>query len=198
MAPEHHIGLSKEILLEIWKIHQAQKMDYIAVLQKNLSFFSTLISAAFLATIVAASRSDEPYDYLLLLVGPVLVFALAQIAKLGTARSYIAFLEATTVIAKLETDMGLRTSGLRVIENPNTLWPDEAYAPTRHIASEKSFDASAEFVSAKERDGYQGIILRTMTLFQVVSIIFAIALFGASIAHISERLPDEISSAKSG
>lgn len=157
----------------------AEEHYFLDAHQKRVTFYSSLISAVLVATVAGVMKADSALEYVLLLIGPAVVFALALLAHTGTFRFYQRFLEAVTVRAKLEQQLGLTQP--RVTDtSENEYWPEEPFVATRHIRSRRT-KTSEEFIKKYSRQGYQKPTVRLFCFFQCVAILLAALLVLAAI-----------------
>ena len=151
---------------------------------KRVAFYSSLISAILAATVAGAMRADTWLHYLLLLVGPVLVFSLATIARDGTFRFYQRFLEAVTTRAKLDQSLGLTDPDL--LPRPDTgYWLNESLVPPRYLKSRSDVTGSQEFIDKRKTTGYQRPTIRLLFTFQVIAVVMAVGLIVLAFATAS-------------
>ena len=158
----------------------AEQQYWIDGHQKRVAFYSSLISAVFAATVAGALKADCSLEYLLLLIGPILVFSLAIIGRDGTFRFYQQVLEAITMRAKLEQALGL-TNECFLQKNASGYWQNESLIAHRHIESRKSATSSKEFVEKSVSEGYQKSTRRLFLVFQVIAALIAVVLVVAAI-----------------
>jgi len=143
--------------------------------QSRISFYSTIIATILGATIAGAAKVDNKNAYLLLLVGPLIVIALAHLGTYGTRTFYRRYLESVTVRAKMEQTLGL-TKAQDGDSSDSVYWKGEAFIPERHVEARKEFATSGEFVSKRMSMGYQKATEQLFSAFLAIAIILALVL----------------------
>jgi len=168
-------------------MHQLDKADLLALLakvideehwcldahQSRVHFYTSFISAIIVATIAGTLNAKEAHHYLLLLIGPLLIWAVAQIAEDGTYRLYQRFLEAVTMRAKLEQVLGL-TNPFPSLP-PGAYWGTEPLIPDRYLRSRQEAQSSADLISTSRGKGSDAATLRLLLVVRAI----ALTLFGA-------------------
>ena len=124
-------------------------------------------------------KADSSLDFIFLLVGPILVFAFAHIARGGTFLFYQRFLEAVSMRAKVEQALGL-TDPTTFPARDSGYWPGEAFVAPRFLRARQGSDTSQEFVDARKTTGYQKATLHLFLTFQVIAGGIAVALLIAA------------------
>jgi hypothetical protein len=143
--------------------------------QKRIAFYFSVVTAILAATVAGAINASSPEHYLLLLPGPLLVLALAKIARFGTFRFYQRFLETVTMRAKLEQALGL-TRPHTIRNEEADYWPEEALIPGRHIRSRKACESSDAFIEKHGNLGYQKATHSLLSVVQVIAVCLLLGL----------------------
>ncbi|MDA3889339.1 MAG: hypothetical protein PF443_11200 [Allgaiera sp.] len=165
---------SRELPTEkIWELAHTEERFFIDGMHKSFAFFASLNSAIFGATVAGAMKAERPLDFAFLLLGPVIILSCSVLGKIATSRFYFRFLEAITIIAKLESDMGLAQPRSEESDS-SRLWPSEAISPTRHIVDQRAFSSSSEFVNSLRNEGYQKISSRVFIVFELAAVLLAL------------------------
>ena len=81
-------------LLDLYKTFIKEQWDAIEGHQKRLQYFSGLISALVGGTVVGLVKVSKWYEFLVLALGPLLIFVVSSIGRRGAFRFYQIFLEA--------------------------------------------------------------------------------------------------------
>ena len=188
--PTHGIDLPSEAtgptgpadrakMLKLLELSHSEEQYFINDQHKRVAFFSSLISAILAATIGGAINSSKSFHYFFLMMGPLLVLVLSQIALRGTFRAYQRFLEAVTMRAKIEQALSL-TIPQNVPQGEGVYWPREALIPRRHLKSRLDRSSSEEFLDKEKHQGYQRITRFLVRSFQAAALILLVLLFLAS------------------
>ena len=113
--------------------------------------------------------------------GPVLLFAVAANAIAGTHRLYQRFIEAITMRAKIEQELGLTRKLSGDTDEVDCYWPSEPLVPPRHIESRKMYDTSTAFIREVSKKGYRRITWRLFRGVQWLSVLMFIGLVAIAI-----------------
>lgn len=170
-------SLSLEKLLEI-EINEEQ--HFLEAHQKRVAFYSSILSAILAATIAGAMKATSGIHYTLLLAGPVLIFAIAHIARDGTFRIYQRFLEAITIRAKIEQVIGL-TEPIKKIRFSLEYWADEPFVPSRHMKARRKENSTDGFIEARKKLGYHRSSRNLFITFQITAVLILFVLAYAAI-----------------
>jgi len=156
--------------------------------QKRIAFFSTLASAIVIATVAALTRVEDVVDHLALIVGPLMVFAVAQFGEGSSFRFYQRFLEVLSTRYKIEQSLNMHNStwSNHISES---CWKDEPLIPIRHVISEREFATSAAFVQGLSEHGYQKYAKHLFVTYKIISVILLIILV-YSMAQVGMRAVD--------
>jgi hypothetical protein len=118
---------------ELWKLYELainEEHYFLKAHHDRAAFYSGIISALVAGTIAGIFRASEWYHFLALCTGPVLISMISAIAIEGTRRPYQRFLEAVTVRAKIEGELGLTKERSSNADEPD-FWRREAIVPLR-------------------------------------------------------------------
>ncbi|HUT28280.1 MAG TPA: hypothetical protein VMX13_00700 [Sedimentisphaerales bacterium] len=96
-----------ERLFNLYKLAIQEQQYFLSEHQKRVGFYMGLISALLAGTVAGFFKCERWYHYIVLTLGPISMGVVANIAIQGVDRLYQRFLEAITVIKKLEVDFGL-------------------------------------------------------------------------------------------
>jgi hypothetical protein len=170
-----HRGGNRQELFKLREIAHDEELAFLEAHQKRVAFYSSLISAILVATLAGALKAENALHYFLLILGPVLVFSIAAIAKDATRRFYRRYVEAVTMEAKLDQALDLtdpdwlpkRTSGY---------WIDESLIPQRFLNSRKEAENSQAFIDKRLDTGYQGATRSLFVMFEVIAVVLAVCL----------------------
>lgn len=173
--------IDKSINLEkLLEIEIKEEQHFLEAHQKRVAFYSSILSAILAATIAGAMKATSGIHYTLLLAGPVLIFAIAHIARDGTFRIYQRFLEAVTIRAKIEQVIGL-TKPISELSHDAEYWVDEPFIPSRHMQARRKENSTEDFIEASKRLGYHRSTRNLLYTFQIVGFFILIVLIYAAI-----------------
>ena len=176
---------------------QEKPIDYIKLLQiaveeehwalqshqNRVAFYASFITAILAISIAGFIDAKETMHYLILLIGPIIVFVVSLIALDGTFRFYQRALEAITIRAKCEQAIGITDSNV-VPKNVPEYWKEESLIPDRYLEARTSTISSSEFINQNISLGYQKSTRRLFIFFQGISIVFGLVLIGLAIGII--------------
>jgi hypothetical protein len=154
---------------ELWKLYEfttTEERHFLKAHHDRAAFYWVIVSALLAGTIAGLLRASDWYHFAVLCIGPVLISGVSAIAMMGTARPYRRFLEAVTVRAKIEGELGLTKERSSNADEP--FWKREAIVPLRHLESredkyhETPSKTSKIWVNRRLTKGYR---LWTMCLF---------------------------------
>jgi hypothetical protein len=179
----------KPRILEIYKICVEEEHYFLAEHQKRVAFYTGLISAILTLTIGGFLEAPEWYQFAVLALGGILLFAVSGLAKSGTRRMYQRFLETVTTRGKLEYELGFSEERGQL----GQAWVQrEPYSPLRHLESRHNsqWQTSRSWVDyhLDKKENYQGVSRRLFSITLWVGIgLIAVAILLASI-NICDRL----------
>jgi hypothetical protein len=163
-------------LLKLYELYIKEEHDFLEAHQTRIKYYSTIISALFVALIAGILKASQWYHVMILLIGPVLIFVIAKIAKEGTFRLYQRFLEAITMRAKVERDLGLASPNLSPVNESTTYWEDEPIISPRHLDSRLKITKSDKFIEEHKKKGYHKWTLYLFNTFQIFSFLLLLML----------------------
>ncbi|MDT8429563.1 MAG: hypothetical protein RQ757_12455 [Pseudomonadales bacterium] len=154
--------------IALLKLHVEEEHHFLVEHQKRVSFYTSIVTAILGATVAGTINVEDTTHFLLLQIGPLLVFGVSRIAKDGTYRLYQRFLESITIRAKIEQELGLTTPEASDI--PNRYWEGESIVPPRHVLSRRASSSSSAFIKQHGNLGYHASTRRLLTTFQLIAI----------------------------
>lgn len=176
--------LEEEHFLELWKQYYVNEVAYLDLHFKYANWYSAFFIALFAAYIVGLSQYYTSLASIFFLALPILVIVLAQLARKAMDRFYQRFLEAVTMLAKLEKLLGLDgpIQAKSNVKSLMDLWPeDKRFIPERHYRSRYAEEKSSrEFVKKGMKLGANRIVRNTFLVFQIIAVLLllgGIALF---------------------
>ena len=173
--------LSLEQLFELYQLVLKEEHFTLDEHQKRFSFFLVFNSSLIAATVAGAMKADSLLGFVLLLVGPALIFYISLLGKKGTFRFYRRFIEVISIRAKLEQIMRFD----EILPNPDhaVYWINEGLTPPRHKASREGCDTSEEFIEANAHKGYQAVAVRAFDFFIVISVCLFVGIAAMAYEH---------------
>lgn len=166
-------------ILNLYKIVIEEEHFFAREHQSRIEFFVGIISALMTVTVVGAFRAKIWYEYLFVIVGPILILVVSEIAIEGTFRLYRRFLESITMRAKIEQIIGLTKE--TVSHDRNEYWPSEPIIPSRYLQARHASTSSEEFIEKLSKAGYHKNSKYLFRVFQIVSVIMFLSLIFLSI-----------------
>lgn len=132
---EEPFKLCDEKLYKLYELTFENEKHYLSEHQRRVTFYIGLISALITVTIAGVIKSEEWYDCIVLLLGPIAIIIISLIAIKGADRFYQLFLESVTKLKKIELDFGLQKKRNQNPSEENDWKANECYVPKRHIES---------------------------------------------------------------
>ena len=175
--------LEKLLALQIEEEHY-----FLEAHQTRIYFYSSIIAALVGGTIAGAIKVENKHIYLLLIVGPLIVFILAHLARKGTERFYKRYLESVFTRAKIEQALGL-TKVPPSADTTSDYWTSESFIPQRFIKARKDRPTSEEFVASRLTTGYQKSTNQLFYAFQAIAVATAVGLILIYLNYPNPRLP---------
>ena len=168
---------NKDNLLKLYELAINEEHRFLEAHQARVAFYSGIVSALVAGTVAGLLHSSEWYQIAVLCVGPALIFAVSTIAIDGTFRLYQRFLEAITIRAKIEQELGLTRKCSSNAHATDLYWESEPIIPLRHIESRKSYESSDAFIKQNSTKGYHFWTVRLFRAFQGLSILMFVGIF---------------------
>jgi hypothetical protein len=156
-------------LLKLYESAVNEEHYFLDAHQKRVAFYLSILSAIVAGVVAGLFQASEWYHLAILCVGPVLIYAVSAIGIEGTFRLYQRFLEAVTIRAKLEQELGLTKKRSVGTNATNSYWQSEAIIPLRHIESRKDYESSDAFIKEHARRGYHLWTIRLFRVFQGIA-----------------------------
>jgi hypothetical protein len=185
MAAMEKDELNSKELLKLYELAINEEHHFLKAHHDRAVFYWGIISALIAGTIAGVFNASEWYHFIALCIGPVLIFMVSAIAIKGTGRPYQRFLEAVTVRAKIQEELGL-TKDRSSNADEADFWRREPIVPLRHMKSRKDRDCktSREWVNKHLKRGYRLWTICLFLGFLVLSIlmcngILALAIYKA-------------------
>ncbi|MCK4664019.1 MAG: hypothetical protein KAT68_14215 [Bacteroidales bacterium] len=161
--------------LKLLELAINEEQHFLQEHQSRIKFYMGLISTLIAATFAGFLNSKENFHYYALIIGPILILIISTFAIKGTYRLYQRFLEAITVRAKLEQELGLTER--KDNKDKKVYWKTEPIISSRHIKSRMNSDSSENFIKKSSNKGYHLWTKYLFNLFQLISIVMMIGLF---------------------
>ena len=166
----------RDRLLKIYELIINEEHHYIKTHQSVISFYSGIITALVAGIVVGVFQASEWYHLGFLCVGPLLIFVVSTIAIRGTFRAYQRFLEAITIRAKIEQELGLTMQRSKNTNRTDLYWQSEPIIPICHIESRKRYKSSDAFITDLSKKGYHLWTIRLFQGFQLLSVLMFVGL----------------------
>ena len=171
-----------EKLLKLYELAVGEEHQFLDAHQNRVAFYSGILSALVAGTIAGLFQASEWYHLAILCVGPILIFVVSRIAIDGTFRLYQRFLEAVTIRAKIEQQLGLTQKHSVNSDATGSYWQSEPIITLRHIESRKAYESSSSFITEHSRKGYHFWTIRLFRTFQWVGIFMLVVMLFLTIS----------------
>jgi hypothetical protein len=177
MRPDSGLGKGVEMadLEKLLAVQIDEEHFFLEAHQTRIYFYSSIIAAVIGGAIAGAIRVENRLIYLLLLVGPLIVFILAHLGRRGTMRFYRRYLESVFTRAMIEQALGL-TKPLSSLDAKSDYWVEESFIPQRFIRTRKECSTSDAFVNKRLNMGYQKATNQLFYAFQAIAVLMALGL----------------------
>ena len=169
--------MEKSDLLKLLELEMKEEQYYLAVFQKEVTFFWGSISAIVVATLVGLYKSTVWEHYLYLLVAPVMIFVLAAFMKYSLFRTYRRFIEVIATRAKVEAVLGLNEL---TVPDDSPYWGGETLIAKRHAAHRSDHHTSEAFVEFASKRGLYSIYKNVVVALQIISVAILLSLVAAA------------------
>lgn len=181
---EEPYKLCDEKLYKLYALETENQKYYLSEHQKRVSFYIGLISALFSVTVVGVIKSEQWYDCLVLILGPITIYIVSGVAKKSADRFYMSFLESISTIKKIELDLGLQKK--RNTKDKGKNWvAKECYVPKRHIES-TLYDSSKTWAekhmrySENSKRNYNGVVELLFRATKVLAVVLLVMIIKIS------------------
>ena len=168
-------------LLKLFENAVSEEHYFLEAHQDRVAFYSGLVTVIVAGTAVGFLQASDWYHFAALCVGPMLLFAVSANAIAGSFRLYQRFIEAVTVRAKIEQELGLTKVLSRDTGEVDSYWPSEPLVPCRHIESRKMYESSTAFIREVSGKGYHGITSRLFWGIQWLGVLMFMGLVAMAI-----------------
>ena len=173
--------MENEKLLKLYELAINEEHHFLEQHQSRIAFYSGIVSALVAGTAAGLFQASEWYHVAILCAGPLLIFTISTIAIDGTFRLYQRFLEAITIRAKIEQELGLTKMRSDNADSSNSYWRLEPIIPLRHIESRKDCESSDAFINKHSTKGYHLWTVRLFRAFQWLSVLMFVGLLSLTI-----------------
>ena len=181
MKAEMKTNMESEKLLKLYELAINEEHHFLDQHQSRVAFYSGILSALVAGIVAGLFHASEWYHVAILCAGPVLIFTISTIAMDGTFRLYQRFLEAITIRAKIEQELGLTISSSGNVTGSDFYWRSEPIIPLRHIESREGCESSDAFIKQYSTKGYHLWTLRLLRVFRWLSILMFAGLLSMTI-----------------
>jgi len=158
-------------LLQLYSTAKSEEFHFLNAHHSRVAFYAGLLTTLLAATLGGLANATETLHYGLILFGPAVSILVIITAFSGTWRPYRRFLEAVTVIAKLEERLGLTKGPLH--PKGSKWYQTEPLVPDRFAKSRDQAVCSEKFVSMHRRRGFRRAVLWLLWLYMVCNIAVA-------------------------
>jgi hypothetical protein len=170
-----------ETLLKLYEFAINEEQHHIDAHQSRIVFYMGLLPALVAGISAGILQASEWYHFAALSIGPILIFVISRNAQDGTFRFYQRFLEAITVRAKIEQELGLTKQHSKQSNKNGNYWSSEPFIAARHIKSRTAYESSETFIKYNSDKGYQKLTVQLFRSFQYLSFIMLIGLLALAL-----------------
>jgi len=175
------VGMGNEELLKLYELAINEEHHFLDAHQNRVAFYSGILSALVAGTVAGFFQASEWYHLAFLCIGPVLIFVVSTIAIDGTLRFYQRFVDAVTVRAKIEQELGLTEERSVNTNVSGSYWQSEPIIPPRHIKSRKESESSDAFIKKHLTKGYHLWTIRWFRGFQGISVAMFVSILSLTL-----------------
>ncbi len=179
---------NQEHTLRLYDLAVREEHYFLDAHQERVAFYAKVVLLLIAATVVGVFLASQWYHFAGLCAGPILVYALSNIARDGCLRFYRRYLEAVTHRAKLEQDLGLTQPRPDAETDGDTYWANEPIIPSRHVTSRKRYRSSEEFLRSSMKRGFHRWTARLFHGFELFSGVAFVGLLFLTILKATESL----------
>lgn len=162
--------LDRDQLLKLYDLVVREVHYYLDAHQARVAFYAKVVLILICVTVAGVLAASQWYHFAALCAGPVLTYAVSNLARDACFRFYQRFLEAVTYRAKIEQDLGLTQPRPeeQSAADADAFWAAEPLIAPRHVTSCKRYVSSEEFIRSNMRRGFH---LWTDRLFRGVEVL---------------------------
>lgn len=175
------MDMENEKLLKLLELAINEEHYFSDAHQSRIAFYSGILSSLVAGIAVGLFQASEWYHLAILCVGPLIIFAVSSFAIEGTFSLYRRFLEAVTVRAKIEQELGLTKRRSGNTGGSDYYWQSEPIMPLRHIESRKRYKLSDDFIKEHSTKGYHLWTVRLFRGFQWLSVLMFLGILSLAI-----------------
>lgn len=189
------VKMDKHNLIDIYKIAVEEETHFLDMHQSRVKFFLGIVSALLAGTVAGLFKSTLWYEFALMSLGPILIAFTCFVSMKGVFRLYQRFLEAVTVRAKIEQQLGM------TLPLPNTTkndyWSNEPVIAPRHLKSRREHPTSEKWLEQITKQGYNSwtdkFFLGGYLLAAVLLIIIVLLSFNADQLNVKKNAQEKLS-----
>ncbi len=170
-----------EQLFKLYELLVREEYFFIQLRQSRVAYYSGILVTLVSATVTGLLLAEKPYQFLLLGVGPIMIFVVALIAIFGTSRPHLRFLETITMRAKVEQDLGLTDATSRLSAERGESWSGEPIVPARYVESREKYKTSDDFIKGERMQGYWKAIVYLFCSFIVIAVVLCLTILTVAV-----------------
>jgi hypothetical protein len=159
--------MNRDELFKLYEIVIHEEHYFLESHQNRVAFYSSLQSALVAGIAVGLLQGTQWYHFLILCIGPILLYIVANSAVSGTSRLYQRYLETVTTRAKIEQELSLTVKQNQTEKHSEGYWKAEPFISFRHIENRQSTKSSDEFIKSFSSKGNQKITLELFRAFNI-------------------------------
>ena len=143
-------NLLREEALDLFRLSVKEVHDFYSSHNSRVVWFTSIISALLGGTVSGIFWAEKSYPYalIILILGPICILAVSQVAFKSIRLAHRYLLEAITTRAKYEQYLGLDRPPIYDGED-DLYWTDEGFVPLRYLGGRKNKETSEEWVDSR-------------------------------------------------
>jgi hypothetical protein len=176
-------------LLELYKLKVNKYMFHDKAHHDGVTLYTGMVTTILGATIVGVLQAERWWQYLVLLVGPILLCVVCDAAEKASLSQYRILMDEISEMAKIEQLLGLTRPGVYEAP-PDGYWQNEPIVASRHLTSRVGQHQSGSFVwdRVRSRQGMHGTAKRLYRGVKTLSYGLAAALVGLAGCQYVQRV----------
>ena len=180
--PEH------DELLNIYELIVGEEHYFLEAHQIRVAFYTKIVLGIVAVTVAGVFLASQWYHFAALCAGPILTYAISNIARDACFRFYQRFLETITTRAKIEQNLGMTQPQPEQAGAEDAYWPAEPLVAARHVTSRKRYRSSEIFIVSSMKKGFHRWTERLFRGFEVLSGVGFIGLLFLTVLKATETL----------
>lgn len=167
-------------MIDLYKVFIQQEQWNSKMHMDYAKWFLGINSSILAVTIAGMFKSDIWYEFVILTIGPILIFYLSEFANKTTERFYNRFLEAIISKSKIESKLGLLENSAPK-SSAGLSWGNEPLILEKHLKNQNNFKTSSDWYASNKNMGIRPHIVNLFWVVKLVSLVLLISLIYMSL-----------------